>query len=95
MELGVDLLDAERVLAHGEGAQRVYRLAERAGERPAEIGDADPLGPVLGRQLQGDEGPGCLGVLRHVGKRLVGGQLHDSRADAGDLHGRLLRLVFP
>ncbi len=83
-----DRLEAKRIVTDDQSAEFVDRTAQRAGQRAAEIGHADPGNPLVGFNLQSDDRPGCVWVFRGVGKRLVGGQGNDLRANTGNLHRR-------
>ena len=91
-QFGDDRLDAQRIVADDQCAQFVDRTPQRAGQRTAEISDADPDDPLVGLDLQSDDRAGCVRVFRGVGKRLVGRQGDDLRANAGNLHRRTPRL---
>src|SRR5665213_276655 len=62
-------------------------MAQAAGERAAEIGDADALGAAVGADPHPNDRPLAVGVGGLVGERLVRRQVHDARADGGDFHG--------
>ena len=81
-----DRLDAQRVLADDERAELVDRMAQGAGQRAAEIGDAEPLDPVIGAQAQPDDRVFRVRVLREAGERLVVRQQDDAGFERGDFH---------
>ncbi len=81
-----DRLDAQRVLADDERAELVDRVAQGAGQRAAEIGDAEPLDPVIGAQAQPDDRVFRVRVLRETGERLVVRQQDDAGFERGDFH---------
>ena len=60
--------------------------AKRAGQRAAEIGDADPLGAGIGLDPQGHDRALAVRVFRRAGERLVGRQFDDLRLGPGNLH---------
>ena len=80
-----------------ERAQLVDRMAQRAGQRAAEIGDADALGAAIGADPHPDDRALAVGVGRGIGQRLVGRQIDDAGADRGDFHGypRKILALFP
>jgi len=80
-------LDPHRVLADGERAQFIDRVRQRAGQRPAEIGDADPLDPAIGLYPQRDDRALAVGVVGGTGQGLVGRQLDQMGSGPGYLHG--------
>ena len=79
-------LDAKRIVTHDQPAKLVDRAAQRAGQRTAEIGHADPGDPLVGFNLQRDDRARPVRVFRGVGQRLVGRQGNDLRANTGNLH---------
>src|SRR5207248_6948782 len=81
-----DRLDPQRVLTDDERAQLVDGVAQGAGQRAAEIGDAEPLDTVIGTQFEPEDRVFGVWVFREPGERLVIRQQHDAGFERGDLH---------
>src|SRR2546429_6640423 len=62
-------------------------MAQRAGQRAAEITDPEPLDPVIAAQLEPDDRVLRIGIFRKAAERLVIRQQHDAGFQRGDLHG--------
>src|SRR5947208_13619469 len=62
-------------------------MAQRAGQRAAEIADAEPLDPIVAAQLEPDDRVFRIGVFRKAAERLVIRQQHDAGFKRGDFHG--------
>ena len=85
-QFGGDRLDPHRVLADRQSAQLIDRVAQGAGQGAAEIGDAEPLDPVIGAKPQPDDRVLGVRVFRKTGERLVIRQGDDAGLDFGNLH---------
>ena len=81
-----DCLDAKRIVADDKPPELVDPAPQRAGQCAPEIGHPDPGDPLVGFDLQGHNRADCVRVFRGVGKRLVGRQGDDLRANSGNLH---------
>ena len=66
------IFDFDGVVADQERAQLLDRMAQRAGQRAAEIGDADTLGAAIGADPHPDDRPLAVRVRGRIGQRLVG-----------------------
>ncbi len=85
-QLLVHRLDQHRVVAGEQRAEFVDRMRQGAGQRAAEIGDADPLGAGIGLDPQGHDRALAVRVFRRAGERLVGRQFDDLRRGPGNFH---------
>src|SRR6516225_10518040 len=79
-------LDPQRVLTNELSPELVDGASQSAGQRAAEIGDADTDDPVVRLYFQRDDRTGAARVFGSAGERLVSRQRHDLRTYAGYLH---------
>src|SRR5260370_8207044 len=82
-----DRLDPHRILADGQRTQFVDRVRQRAGQRPAEIADADALDALIGLYPKRHDRPLAARIVGSAGERLVGRQLDELGAGTGYFPG--------